>query len=416
MHKKIKDCLQALHGLLLILFWILARGFLVFLTPLKKDFIHIIPADKMELIGSKGDEAMLLACVEQIKSSYPEKEISITCINEECTKNAKKIGLNIKKAWKKPWMPFLLLLEMYKNCPEKVYLMGADIMDGHYSIVGSLKMFIAADLLARIGSNVHFLGFSFNNTSSVLLKFVLKHLSNSIVVNVRDSISLKRFKLFGERNAELVSDTAFLLKEKAFGVTYEEVKTWALEQRTLHKKIIVINYHPLLFEVAGCLNELEDSVLMAVKELSKKHEVSWLILPHDDRDYVGDLVVMESLSKRLNLTGQDVLWVQTPPSASEIKGLLKFVDGVITGRMHLSIAALGIGKPVLLFSYQGKFSGLIKHFNLPEWLEINPNKALNQKYLQKTFECFFNDLESLTELVESKLPVVKSLALNTFKK
>src|SRR5574344_391976 len=64
-------------------------------------------------------------------------------------------------------------------------------------------------------------------------------------------------------------------------------------------------------------------------------------------------------------------------SAPELKALCGHLDCLFTSRMHLAIAALGRGKPVAAFAYQGKFTGLFRHFDLPEDL-ILPSTAVDR--------------------------------------
>jgi polysaccharide pyruvyl transferase WcaK-like protein len=57
----------------------------------------------------------------------------------------------------------------------------------------------------------------------------------------------------------------------------------------------------------------------------------------------------------------------------EIKALSGQVDLVLTGRMHLAIAALGMGTPAFCTVYQGKFEGLMQMFEL-EGMTITPSR------------------------------------------
>ena len=56
--------------------------------------------------------------------------------------------------------------------------------------------------------------------------------------------------------------------------------------------------------------------------------------------------------------------LRPPLNAWELKHLAGMVDLVLTGRMHLAIAALGMGTPPLCVAYMDKFEGLFHLFNI----------------------------------------------------
>jgi polysaccharide pyruvyl transferase WcaK-like protein len=157
-------------------------------------------------------------------------------------------------------------------------------------------------------------------------------------------------------------------------------------------------------------------VKSSIEETSSHYNLSWLLLPHDNRADAGDIIAMKNLYTTLAGEKKDnIFLVKTPPTAAEIKEIVGEVDGVITGRMHLSIAALGRSKPVMVFSYQGKFSGLLAHFALPNWLELDPIESSQENFLKPRFNKFILELSWLQKQVEAELPKVKTLALATFK-
>jgi polysaccharide pyruvyl transferase WcaK-like protein len=90
------------------------------------------------------------------------------------------------------------------------------------------------------------------------------------------------------------------------------------------------------------------------------------------------------------------------------------VDGVITARMHLCIAALGMGLPVAALTYQDKFQGLFHHFGLSEdWL-LAPEQILAGNALEKMMLRFIDENAVLKRQVQARLPEVKRLAMLNF--
>jgi colanic acid/amylovoran biosynthesis protein len=98
------------------------------------------------------------------------------------------------------------------------------------------------------------------------------------------------------------------------------------------------------------------------------------------------------------------------PSAAELKQLAAKLDGVVTGRMHLAIAALGSGVPVATFAYQDKFEGLLMLFGLPQTTLGTLSQLLDVHRLAHFIESFLHELPELGVLVHSALPEVMQKA------
>ena len=293
---------------------------------------------------------------------------------------------------------------MYLVSTDTFLVMGADVMDGYYSPIHSLKMIISADLMARCGVKTIFLGFSFNNQPTSLLKLAFQRLHPKVKVNLRDSISMTNYQNFTKRVGNLVADTAFLLTPQPVSVAFKAVSDWINQQKSLDRQIIVINYHSMLFKDRTGMAQLESSVKSSLEKTSSRYKLSWLLLPHDNRVQAGDIIAMKKLYT--TLTGEqndNIFLVSVPPAAVEIKEIMGEIDGVIAGRMHLAIAALGRSKPVMVFSYQGKFSGLLAHFALPNWLELDPIESCQQNFLISRFNQFILELPQLQQQVAAQL-------------
>ena len=154
---------------------------------------------------------------------------------------------------------------------------------------------------------------------------------------------------------------------------------WADAQRQAGRKVLGFNLHAMLYK-----DTVErDAALKAVAEqlgafLTAHDDVALMLIPHDYRKD-GDLgclkPIYESLTQRHK--GHEerlgaIYLVSDELSAPELKALCGHLDCLFTSRMHLAIAALGMGKPVAAFAYQGKFAGLFRHFDLPENLILPP--------------------------------------------
>jgi polysaccharide pyruvyl transferase WcaK-like protein len=84
------------------------------------------------------------------------------------------------------------------------------------------------------------------------------------------------------------------------------------------------------------------------------------------------------------------------------------MDAVLTGRMHLAIAALGCGVPVACITYQGKFEGLFEHFDLPP-LMLDPVRVSETSLTNLLLDLIERRLE-LRDHVHDRLDRVISLS------
>jgi polysaccharide pyruvyl transferase WcaK-like protein len=96
--------------------------------------------------------------------------------------------------------------------------------------------------------------------------------------------------------------------------------------------------------------------------------------------------------------------------AAEIKGIVGETDCVLTGKMHVAVAALGRGVPVACVTYQDKFEGLMQHFGLDDVL-MSGDKACEPGALTEFFERLLARRNTLRAEVASRLPEVTALSM-----
>ena len=108
-------------------------------------------------------------------------------------------------------------------------------------------------------------------------------------------------------------------------------------------------------------------------------------------------------------SGQCIFYDAEVPRASQLKALCGLLDGLISSRMHLAIAALGMRVPVMAATYQGKFEGLFQHFGLDGTFLLNPQEFLSDTLIDK-FNLFINSLPELRQKISRKLPLVLELS------
>jgi colanic acid/amylovoran biosynthesis protein len=372
--------------------------------------LFLIPPDPWNLTGSTGDAAMITAVAQEIRTRMG-LEVTVLTTANAADIAASRLGLKtLRVRWDKEAAFWVRLhRRIRRENATAVLIIGADVLDGCYDSEMPSRMLRIADLAASRKIPTAILGFSFNSKPKEDLHSAWSELHPDVVVQVRDEPSLKRLEVFSGRKGRLVADCAFLLREKA-GPASERVRAWTSSQRQQGKRILGINFHPLLFKNKEDFHRLSHSFQHALGAMAARGETSFVVIPHDNREG-SDKAVLQSFTANLGNTLRDhTLFVEEEVGPDEIKSIVSHLDGVITGRMHLAIASLGMGKPVLALTYQDKFEGLFGHFELPSWLLATPEAASNPADLLVLMDRFSASIGPLTNQVEALLPAVQLAA------
>jgi polysaccharide pyruvyl transferase WcaK-like protein len=375
-------------------------------------FVLIVPSDPWTLTGSIGDAAMLTAVIARMRSRREALEIRILTATDEADSAATQLGA---VPWRVNWGSerFLIAMEQAFTADriEAVIVLGADVMDGGYNPDTTRRLLRLTDLAASRGIRSVILGFSFNRTPSPDLRADWAGLHPDVAINVRDRRSLERFEAFSDRQGTLVADCAFLLEPRP-GPASAAVAAWASGQRQRGRRVLGLNFHPQLFkgDDVAAYGRLSDAFRRAIDALSEGHDLSFVVIPHDRRTG-SDSAALEAFCANLPPVRQEqVLFMGEPIGPDEIKSLASHLDGVVTGRMHLAIAALGAGTPIAALTYQDKFEGLLDHFALPDWLLMTPEAASDPDELRARLLRFTDALDELAVQVRVRLPDVEQAA------
>ncbi len=379
--------------------------------------ILIVPPDPHTLTGSRGDEAMLDAFIQIITKNNPNVQIAVVTATDAASAVVRAKGCYPMQIWPDIINPKKFAVDLEKYAPDAFVVVGADVMDGYYNSLSALTLLIYCDIAARLGIATGFLGFSFNASPSQNLKDVFDDVHKKVCFNVRDIISLERFKSFTAAPARLVADMAFCLKPDFDNAELKDVQAWIAERRSAGDSVLIFNVHLLLIKSASA-EQIEQIIKASVETLivaSRKKKISWLLLPHDYRSNEGDNNCLKPIAEQLEKSGLiNFKHVTTELSAAVLKAIAGQVDGVIAGRMHLAIASLGMGVPVLALTYQDKFQGLFAHFKLPEWLLLSPKVFLDVPHFIASIERFVDELDVLREQVNLRLNDVQELSQANF--
>lgn len=372
----------------------------------------IVPADPLTLIGSKGDEAMLRAIIEHVKNVYLVESVYIHCSKDVPDALFSRFGVLKHPNWKRGAGLLHSIESLEELNPRHTVVMGADMMDGHYSTQHTLRCLgIMRFLPLRTESKVRITGFSFNAEPKPILRRYFNGFGSEQAFHLRDPISFERFRAFSTATAYLTADVAFLMKPDS-GPEANSVEQWITCCEEKGMKVVGLNAHPMLFLSSGprTLEIFVQTLCNALVESVDRDEVAFLCIPHDNRGNVGDEGTLAAIASSLRDSGYLVSTSPVSVSAATVKRFVKSLDGVITGRMHLGIAALSNAIPILALSYQGKFAGLFRHFGFDDRQEIRPEELLRKEVLKAKICAFVETLDEQKRSIEGSAANVKKLA------
>lgn len=375
--------------------------------PIKR--LLILPCDPWSVIGSRGDEAMILAVVDKLREVEPNLHVGVVTASNKASEVCRTLSFEPLQVWQIKWSLVYLVECLEHFGADGVLLLGADVMDGYYDAVTTARLLLTADIMARKGLFCVVSGFSFNQNASPTLVGVFNKLTNNLRLNVRDPVSLQRFQYFCQASAYQVADAAFMLKP-ATTPFVDGILDWVSSRKKLGHTVLAFNMHPMLIKNASQedVQRLINAGVEAIKNVSASHQVSWLLLPHDSREGLGDNVILQPVYDALKEQLRErIFHVAIVPGAKELKAIAGLCDGVITARMHLAIAALGQGVPVACLTYQDKFQGLFQHFELSSDFMISPQMVFQDGNFEKMLDMFLHELPTLTNQVQTMLPTVK---------
>ena len=383
----------------------------VMVSVLKKSVTYTSTPNLVFLIppttsGSLGDEAMLVAAYSQLVSEG--KNCIIVSGDIEGNARLKLYGLNPDEVGVNGLYDSFLGINKFQNVllkyqPESVYLIGADVMDGFYSIMRSINRLTILKLAAEFCKDTRLLGFSFNAEPEKKVLNFFKKCSGKFKIQPRDPVSSERLTAHGIEN-KCVADLAFMLKPDN-----------SLRKQLPDGEYICINLNAIHLNKWG--DEFFDLTVGMVEHLFNNTPFSIVFISHDFRkfDGVSDYDFSKLVAKKLNIdNSQRVSYVDEFSTAAQLKGLVKGAQFTLTGRMHFAIAALGNAVPTLMVGYQGKQEGLAKHFDLDlNKTVITPTSSLPDAItILKDVEC---RRDQIFKKLNDRLPLVKELSLSNIK-
>lgn len=246
-----------------------------------------------------------------------------------------------------------------------VSIIGADIMDGVYSLRPSVRRSTIAAVAAERGFDTAIIGFSWNGAAPRPARDALRRAGTAGArLLLRDPASAARVRDLGIPGVVETADIVFTDDRRADRLPaalegleppYALVNASGLIARTVDQGV---EYGPVLAEL-------------------RARGIHVVLLPHVLRRTADDLAACRGVLDAVRRDGWEdgVTLVETMLGPSEIRRLAASASVVVTGRMHLAVMSLAQGVPAVTLASQGKVEGLMRLFDWPE-LCVSPRTGM----------------------------------------
>lgn len=212
----------------------------------------------------------------------------------------------------------------------------------------------------------------------------------------------------------LVADVAFQMAPSAIQELPTHWVRWIEHEAEMGRRVVGINFHPLLLELNARhrIEEVNGAFEQLVNHLVLEKSVSVVLVEHDFRGASADSICFKQLHAHLtNAVREHVLYPTERLEASQIKCLVGLLNGVITGRMHLLIAAIGMSTPAVAVEYKDKMSGLISCFEQLKPLRISSSSLLkNPESLLSAVDAMLANEASIRLELQKEFPKIDELS------
>ena len=274
-------------------------------------------------------------------------------------------------------------------------VVGADVMDGGYSLPASVRRASFAAAAARAGLDARVIGFSWKASPRPAAVRELRRAGRSGVrLLARDPLSADRLERDGVRGVTRVADVVF---------TARSVDTSAAD-RLLDRvtaPVALVNASGLIARGP----DLADDYAVLVRAL-RSRGLHVVLLPHVLRAGTDDLAACRRVAERL-APGEAQL-VEELLTPAQVRGLAHRAAVTVTGRMHLSVMSMMAGVPAVTLATQGKVEGLVQLFGVPE-LAVEPAHGFSALVVPLV-DAALPEGSPLRASVRGALPRVEALA------
>lgn len=342
---------------------------------------------------SLGDEAIVAGYRKVISRDFTVLEYSrLTRWSPRWSANAIDLG----SYWSTgSWVSFARVLIQSRRF-EKFDMLGADVLDGRYSLVKSERRLQLALALSRSGVRVRILSFSWNEQPAPLLNKRMSKLARTVTLRPRDPVSADRLGRLVGASVVAAPDLAFYLDAD------HSTAVAAITRGIVGSRIVAIV--PRTEGDGSKLGPVNEALANAVGQcFSGGPDAQFLLIPHDvgggGLDYRNCGLIGDHLTATFQVPGEAMTIVRDGLTAAETKALLKAASVVATGKMHAAIGALSQAVPAVSTEYQGKFSGLYKWLSIQHLLVSETDPLLESRLAAALYDAAALDTEQLADSV-----------------
>ena len=289
-----------------------------------------------------------------------------------------------------------------------VQYLGGDSVDGKYGVG---PRYWALRFYAWAGVPLYVTSFSFNESPTQPALDLLAGLPRSARFLVRDARSIERFTRLTGRPHVAVADAAFMLPPDDTQVD-DATRAFIAAQRDAGRMVVGLNLNDKV--IPGAPDA--EAVQAAVRELAAmvdavvaSRPVAWVTLPHDVRGVNSDVNIARWIAEAVAPESRPHVHAAPLMASGGVKSTAALLDLVVTGRMHLAIASLGVGTPVLSFTYQDKFEGLFDYFGF-QGITLDPADGMTAARVLPFVEQGLDRRDELAGRVAAHLAEVQAMA------
>ncbi|WP_236836166.1 polysaccharide pyruvyl transferase family protein [Blastococcus sp. KM273129] len=275
-------------------------------------------------------------------------------------------------------------------------IVGADVMDGRYSLPASVRRSTLATAAARAGVDTRVIGFSWSDRPRSAARRSLAAAGRSGVrLLLRDPVSAARARRDGIVGVREAADVVFAARSVERSAAADVLEG-------VDRPVALVNVSGLLAER---LDQTDDYV--AVVDGLRSRGLHVVLLPHVARERAGDLAACAAVAERAGPT--DVTHVRRLLTPAQVRGLAERSTITVTGRMHLAVMSLLQGVPAVTLATQGKVEGLMQLFGVPG-LCVSPEHGFSADVMDAV-EGVLDEASSARRAIRTALPRVVELAL-----
>ena len=208
---------------------------------------------------------------------------------------------------------------------------------------------------------------------------------------------------------------------------------WVEQQKRDGRLVVAMNVN-LHYNAMVSRDEYLREAIDAVLALIFESNASVLLVAHDFRKEQSDSdfgkLIFKGVRERIkdtatpNTTQRLATFLEDKSDAEyrffssrHIKQIIQRVDFVVTGRMHLSICAMGSSVPALVISHQPKYRELMSYMGLENIAVVNSNDIFDKKIKMKDIVLSWiqeNTYKFAKSQVKSALPMMRNMSMINF--